>query len=113
MIRSDGCTLPALSDSRMGVSRAGDRVLAIANFRLRRPVVKFVLARRQNEHARRVPSPEDILRRLVEGSLSADISDRYRDHFFSRSEPSQNFAHAIFAQRAHAELARTLPQEQR
>jgi hypothetical protein len=58
------------SDWRLGsarVSRTGDGVLAVANFleswsgRAARGEGKFVAARRRNQHARRVPSPERIL----------------------------------------------------
>jgi hypothetical protein len=42
-------------------SRAGGRALAIADFSQRTKKPKFVLARRQNQHARRVRSPDEEL----------------------------------------------------
>src|SRR5205085_10870278 len=44
--------------------------------------------------------------------ISVHVSQRDRNHFVGRGDTGQNFAHTVFAQRAHAQLARALPQHQ-
>ena len=41
----------------------------------------------------------------------ANILERNRDHFLSGGQPTQNFAHAIFPERPHAEFTGALAQE--
>jgi hypothetical protein len=59
---------------------------------------------------RRVASDTDALQKL---SLELiDISQGYRDHFFRRGQPGENFANAVFTQRPHPQLAGALAQHQ-
>src|SRR5205814_10379268 len=44
--------------------------------------------------------------------ISVHVSQRDRNHFVGRGDTGQNFAHTVFAQRAHAQRARALPQHQ-
>jgi len=47
------------------------------------------------------------MERTLRQSL-VDVGERDRDDFLSRSEAAEDFAHSIFPERAHTELARAL-----
>src|SRR4051812_5194400 len=42
---------------------------------------------------------------------SIHVSQRDRDHFLGGGHSTEHFAHTVFAESAHAKLARLLPQE--
>src|SRR5438876_5884193 len=74
------------------VSRAGDGVLAIANFlftrktsRRRKLSEKIVSARRRNQHARRVRYPDRLLARRHPNSLKTPLSAGSGDNSLSKT----------------------------